>query len=309
MRTSSSATSPAPSPAPASTISAVSVALSAVLLVLLTVLVPLSALSAWVDLEIDDTDRYVAAVSPLSSDPAVQATVADLVTDEAMERIDLGPLQDTVREFLHETVRSFTTTEAFRAAWDTANRAAHEAVKAALDGDSGQAVTIDLAPVIDQVKQNLVRDGVPFADQIPVERTEITLLGPGQADELRDSFHWLRYCSTWPAVATLVLLVMVVGIATVRGGLRAGLWATAVVGAGFVLGAILLRVVVAVGRGRVLDEVPSSDRDAAAAVVDALTASLRTTVWWVLAVGAVLLVGAVMARVLLRRGKTSAVAR
>ncbi|WP_435238424.1 hypothetical protein [Streptomyces sp. YPW6] len=309
MRTSSSATSPAPSPAPASTISAVSVALSAVLLVLLTVLVPLSALSAWVDLEIDDTDRYVAAVSPLSSDPAVQATVADLVTDEAMERIDLGPLQDTVREFLHETVRSFTTTEAFRAAWDTANRAAHEAVKAALDGDSGQAVTIDLAPVIDQVKQNLVRDGVPFADQIPVERTEITLLGPGQADELRDSFHWLRYCSIWPAVATLVLLVLVVGIATVRGGLRAGLWATAVVGAGFVLGAILLRVVVAVGRGRVLDEVPSSDRDAAAAVVDALTASLRTTVWWVLAVGAVLLVGAVLARVLRRHGKTSAVAR
>ncbi|MET8841780.1 hypothetical protein ABZW67_17000 [Streptomyces rubiginosohelvolus] len=306
MRTSSSATSPTPSPAPASAISAVPAALSAVLLVLLAVLVPLSALSAWVDLEIDDTDRYVAAVSPLSSDPAVQATVTDLVTEEAMRRIDLGPLQDTVREFLHETVRSFTTTEAFRDAWDTANRVAHQAVKAALDGDSGQAVTIDLAPVIDQVKQDLVRDGVPFADQIPVERTEITLLGPGQADELRDSFHWLRYCSIWPAVATLVLLVLVVGIATVRGGRRAGLWATAIVGAGFVLGAIVLRVLVTVGRGRVLDEVPGSDRDAAAAVVDALTASLRTTVWWVLAVGAVLLVGAVLARVLLRRGKTRA---
>ncbi|MFH9581807.1 hypothetical protein ACH4MO_27930 [Streptomyces globisporus] len=301
MRTSSSPTSPTPSPAPASAIPA---ALSAVLLVLLAVLVPLSALSAWVDLEIDDTDRYVAAVSPLSSDPAVQATVTDLVTEEAMRRIDLGPLQDTVREFLHETVRSFTTTEAFRDAWDTANRVAHQAVKAALDGDSGQAVTIDLAPVIDQVKQDLVRDGVPFADQIPVERTEITLLGPGQADELRDSFRWLRYCSIWPAVATLVLLVLVVGIATVRGGLRAGLWATAIVGAGFVLGAIVLRVLVAVGRGRVLDEVPGGDRDAAAAVVDALTASLRTTVWWVLAVGAVLLVGAVLARVLLRRRRT-----
>lgn len=278
-------------------------AFSAVLLVLLAVLVPLSALSAWVDLEIDDTDRYVAAVSPLSSDPAVQATVADLVTEEAMRQIDLGPLQDTVREFLHETVRSFTTTEAFRNAWDTANRAAHKAVTAALDGDSGQAVTIDLAPVIEQVKQDLVRDGVPFADQIPVERTEITVLGPGQADELRSSFHWLRYCSIWPAVATLVLLVLVVGIATVRRGLRAGLWATAIVGAGFVLGAIVLRVLVAVGRSRVLDEVPGNDRDAASAVVDALTASLRTTAWVVLVVGAVLLVGAVMARVLLGRRK------
>ncbi|MFC8622244.1 hypothetical protein [Streptomyces anulatus] len=287
-------------------ISATSAALSAVLLVLLTVLVPLSALSAWVDLEIDDTDRYVAAVSPLASDPAVQTAVADLVTDEAMRQIDLGPLQDTVREFLHETVRSFTTTEAFRNAWDTANRAAHKAVAAALDGDSGEAVTIDLAPVIDQVKQDLVRDGVPFADQIPVERTEITVLGPGQADDLRNSFRLLRYGSIWPAVATLVSLVLVVGIATVRRGMRAGLWATATVGAGFVLGAIVLRVLVAVGRSRVLDEVPDSDRDAAAAVVDALTAPLRTTVWVVLAVGAALLVGAVVARVLLRRRRPAA---
>ncbi|MFH8690131.1 hypothetical protein ACH4EC_25075 [Streptomyces anulatus] len=289
-----------------SAISATSAALSAVLLVLLAVLVPLSALSAWVDLEIDDTDRYVAAVSPLASDPAVQNTVADLVTEEAMRQIDLGPLQDTVREFLHETVRSFTTTEAFRNAWDAANRAAHKAVAAALDGDSGEAVTIDLAPVIDQVKQDLVRDGVPFADQIPVERTEITVLGPGQADDLRDSFRLLRYGSIWPAVATLVFLVLVVGIATVRRGMRAGLWATATVGAGFVIGAIVLRVLVAVGRGRVLDEVPGSDRDAAAAVVDALTASLRTTVWVVLAVGAALLVGAVVARVLLRRRRPAA---
>ncbi|WP_217222032.1 hypothetical protein [Streptomyces anulatus] len=300
MRTSPSAISAT------SAIPATSAALSAVLLVLLAVLVPLSALSAWVDLEIDDTDRYVAAVSPLASDPAVRTTVADLVTEEAMRQIDLGPLQDTVREFLHETVRSFTTTEAFRNAWDTANRAAHKAVAAALDGDSGEAVTIDLAPVIDQVKQDLVRDGVPFADRIPVERTEITVLGPGQANDLRNSFRLLRYGSIWPAVATLVFLVLVVGIATVRRGMRAGLWATATVGAGFVLGAIVLRVLVAVGRSRVLDEVPDSDRDAAAAVVDALTASLRTTVWAVLAVGAALLVGAVVARVLLRRRRPAA---
>ncbi|MEU0760367.1 hypothetical protein ABZ351_11910 [Streptomyces microflavus] len=301
MRTSPPATS---NTSKASAISATSVALSAVLLILLAVLVPFSALSAWVDLEIDDTDRYVAAVSPLSSDPAVQSTVTDLITDEAMRQIDLGPLQDTVRDFLHEAVRSFTSTEAFRTAWDTANRTAHEAVTAALDGDSGEAVTIDLAPVIEQVKQDLVSQGVPFADQIPVQRTEITVIGADRADSLRDSFHWLRYCSIWPAVATLVLLVLVVGIATVRGGLRAALTATAAVGAGFVLGAIVLRILVAVGRSRVLDEVPGSDRDAAAAVVDALTASLRTTVWAVLAVGAVLLVGAVVARVVLGRRRT-----
>ncbi|MGP3632138.1 hypothetical protein ACTU45_01980 [Streptomyces sp. 24-1644] len=278
-----------------------SVTLSAVMLVLLGVLVPLSALAAWADLEIDDTDRYVAALSPLASDPAVQSTVADLITDEAMNRLDVGLLQGAVEELLRGAVQSFTTTQAFQNAWDLANRTSHETITEALDGDSGEAVTIDLAPVIQQVKQGLVNDGVPFADQIPVQRTEITLLSADRADELRGRIGWLRYGSVWPAVGTLVLLVLVVGVAAVRRGLRGALFAASVAGAGLVLGALVLRVLVAVGRDRVLDEVPGGDRDGAAAVFDALTASLRTTVWVVLLVGAVLAVGAMVARVLLAR--------
>ncbi|MET7365525.1 hypothetical protein ABZS61_06775 [Streptomyces sp. NPDC005566] len=281
-----------------------SAALSAVLLVLLAVLVPVSALSAWVDLEIDDTDRYLAAVSPLASDPDVQNTVATLVTDEAMKNIDVGPLQETLEQFLHETVQSFTTTEPFQLAWTTANRTAHQAVTAALHGDSGQAVTIDLAPVIEQVKEELVNSGVPFADRIPVESTAITVLSADRADDLRSSFQWLRHCSVWPAVGTVVFLVLVVGLALVRGGVRAGLGAAAAVGGGLVLGAIVLRILVAVGRDRVLDEVPGSDRGGAAAVYDALTASLRTTVWIVIVVGAVLVVGGLAGRYVAARRNT-----
>ncbi|MFF1464131.1 hypothetical protein [Streptomyces sp. NPDC058330] len=281
-----------------------SAALSAVLLVLLALLVPFSALAAWVDLELDDSDRYLAAVSPLASDPGVRDTVATLVTDEAMKNIDVGPLQDTVEEFLDDTARSFTTTEAFQKAWDGANRTAHQAVTAALHGDDGQAVTIDLAPVIERVKRELVDDGVPFAELIPVRHTTITLLSADRADELRTSFRWLRYCSVWPAVGTAVLLVLVVGLAFVRRGVRGGLAATAVAGAGFVLGALLLRVAVAVGRSRVLDQVPDSDRDGAAAVYDALTASLRTTVWAVLAAGVVLAVCGTAGRIVATRRTT-----
>lgn len=278
-----------------------SVALSAVLLVLLAVLVPVSAASAWVDLELDDTDRYLAAVSPLASDEDVQNTVATLVTDEAMKNIDVGPLQETVERFLHETALSFTTTDAFQSAWDSANRTAHRAVTASLHGDDGQAVTIDLEPVIEEVKKELVSSGVPFADQIPVQETSITVLPADRADDLRDSFRWLRYCSVWPAVGTVVLLVLVLGLSLVRGGLRAGLTTAAVVGGGLVLGAALLRIAVAVGRDRVLDEVPGTDRDGAAAVYDALTASLRTTAWVVLLVGAVLVVGSLVGRVVAAR--------
>ncbi|MEU0130667.1 MULTISPECIES: hypothetical protein [unclassified Streptomyces] len=278
-----------------------SAALSAVLLVLLTLLVPVSALSAWVDLELDDTDRYLAAVSPLASDTDVRNTVAALVTEEAVKNIDVGPLQDTVEDFLHETALSFTTTEAFQRAWDSANRTAHQAVTASLHGDDGQAVTIDLAPVIEEVKRELVDDGVPFADRIPVQEASITVLSGDRADELRSSFRWLRYCSVWPAVGTVVLLVLVLGLTLVRGGARAALATTAVAGGGLLLGAILLRIAVAVGRARVLDQVPGSDRAGAAAVYDALTASLDTTVWIVLLVGAVMVVGGSVGRIVAAR--------
>lgn len=268
---------------------------------LLTVLVPVSALSAWVDLELDDADRYLAAVSPLASDPDVRNTVASVITDEALKNIDVGPLQETVAQFLRETAQSFTTTEAFQRAWDTANRTAHEAVTAALHGESGQAVTIELAPVIEEVKRELISDGVPFAGLIPVRDTSITVLSADRADELRTSFQWLRYCSVWPAVGTVVLLLLVPGLALLRGGARAALGAAAVVGGGFVLGSIVLRVLVATGRSRVLDQVPGSDRDGAAAVYDALTASLRTTTWIVLLAGAVLVIGGVAGRILTAR--------
>ncbi|MFJ8850423.1 hypothetical protein [Streptomyces sp. NPDC102437] len=267
-----------------------SATLSVVLVVLLAVLVPVAALSAWVDLEIDNTDRYVDAVAPLASDPDVQSTVTDLITDGAMKQIDAGPLQDTVREFLRQAVLSFTTTDAFQDAWKAANRTAHEAVTAALNGNTGEAVTIDLAPVTGRVKQNLEENGVPFADRIPVQHTDITLISADRADHLRQTFRLLRTGSIWPAVATLVVAVL--AVAWLRGGgpghrrsWPAALSATAVVGLGFALGALVLRAVLAYTRDRVLSEVPDSETAGAAAVYDALTGSLRTTAWAVFAVG------------------------
>ncbi|MFD4855897.1 hypothetical protein [Streptomyces atratus] len=268
-----------------------SAARAVVVLVLLAVLVPLSALAAWVDLEIDNTDRYVAAVAPLASDPEVRNTVGDLITDATMTQVDAGPLQSTVRDFLHEAVMSFTTTDAFQAVWNAANRTAHKAVTAALNGNTGEAVTIDLAPVTEQVKQNLEANGVPFADRIPVQHTDITIVSADRADRLRQTFRWLRAGSVWPAVGTVVFAALTVVVAWVRGGpgrgrsALAALSAVAVAGVGFALGALVLRALIAVARDRVLSEVPDGEAGSVAAVYDALTSSLRTTVWIVFATG------------------------
>ncbi|MET7857922.1 hypothetical protein ABZS81_11960 [Streptomyces sp. NPDC005318] len=278
-----------------------SATLSMVVLVLLAVLVPLSALSAWVDLEINDTNRYVAAVEPLASDPGVQGIVSDLITDQAMTQVDAGPLQGALQGFLHEAVQSFTTTDAFRTAWVAANRTAHTALTAAMNGESGEAVVIDLGPVMEQVRHNLVDSGVPLAGQIHVQHTDITLISADRADQLRSTFRLLRAGSIWPAVVTVVFAVVAVAAAAVRGGRRAAAAAAAVVGAGFAIGALVLRGLLAIARNRVLAGVPNSDRDGAAAVYDALTASLRTTVWIVLAAGLALALCATAARMWARR--------
>ncbi|MFB7548696.1 hypothetical protein [Streptomyces sp. NPDC056154] len=288
-----------------------STALAVAVLVLLAVLVPLSALAAWVDLEIDNTDRYVAAVAPLASDPEVRNTVSDLITDATMKQIEAGPLQNTVRDFLHQAVMSFTTTDAFQNAWNAANRTAHQAVTAALNGNTGEAVTIDLAPVTEQVKRNLEDNGVPFSDRIPVQHTDITLISADRADQLRQSFRLLRAGSIWPAVGTAVLAALAVVVAWLRGGpgrgrsALAALSATAVTGLGLALGALVLRAVVAVARARVLAEVPDSETGGAAAVYDALTGSLRTTAWIVFGTGLAVALGALLGRLWAVRRRTA----
>ncbi|MEU6995855.1 hypothetical protein ABZ953_35035 [Streptomyces sp. NPDC046465] len=273
-RTSSRPRTPLPAALPA----ALSAVLSAVLLVLACLLVPVSALSAWAKFEIGDRDSYVATMAPLASDPAVRTAVADEVTGSVMKEIDVGPLQGTVESFVRDAVRSFTETAAFKTAWNAANRAAHDAVQSELNHDDNGEVTIDLAPITQQIKQQLQDDGVPFASKIPVKHTEVTVLRSEDLGWLWRSFHALQVAGVWPAVAAAVLAVAGVLLAARR---RRALLATAL---GMALGAAALLAAVAIGRAATLDDLPSDlSRNAAGAVYDALTQTLRVTAWIIVA--------------------------
>ncbi|TQK52974.1 hypothetical protein FBY35_3439 [Streptomyces sp. SLBN-118] len=264
------------------------------LLVLVALLTPLSVLAVWADREIGDTDSYVATMAPLASDPAVQNAVADRITEEAMAKFDAGPFQEGVRNLLHEAVLSFSGTDACKAAWNTVNRAAHTAVERALTSDNGNIgdtrndVSMDLGPVIEQVRQQLSDEGVPFADQIPVGRTRITILESDKLGVAREIFDWLRIAGVWLPVATLLLAVAAVLLAVRR--VRALI---ARLGLAIAAGGALLHLAVTVGPGLALDDLPPDlDRPAARAVYDALTQTLRTASWWVMGAGVGIAVGA-----------------
>ncbi len=183
--------------------------LSAVLIALVAVLVPASAVAYWADRELGDADRYTAAMSPLASDPAVQEVVIRQAGRALSEQIDAGPLQGALDALLGEALRSFVGTPAYQTAWDAANRAAHAAFFQALTTGHGNAVTIDLAPVIAQIRGELIADGVPFADRIPVTHLSVTVMEYDNLGALRKGFRMLQIAGVWLPVLTVVLLFLI----------------------------------------------------------------------------------------------------
>lgn len=259
-------------------------ALSAALIALACLLAPCGALAAWAAYDLADTGRYVTTMAPLAADPAVRNAIADTVgagiMDEVDARVDTRPLRGAVRPYVHDAVRSFTRTEAFRLAWDAANRAVHDAVLRALHDQSEHDVTVDLAPVTAKVKHRLTVDHVPFANRIPVEHTEVSVLPAQELDRLRKGFHVLEVAGFWLPLTAVALAVAGIAVATCR---RRAVTATAL---GTALGGALLALAVTVGRSLTLADLPDQGHQpAAGAVYDALTTTLRQASWLLVALG------------------------
>lgn len=284
-------------------------ALSAALIALSCLLLPFGALAAWAAYGLADTGRYVTAMAPLAADPAVQGAVADTVGAGIMREVaprfnhELGThdAEGAVRPFVRDAVRSFTRTEAFRAAWEAGNRAVHDAVLRALRDGRDRTVTVDLAPVTAEVKRRLTEDHVPMAHRIPVEHTEVAVLPAHELDRLRKGYKVLEVAGFWLPVSTAALATTGVALAVCR---RRAITATAL---GTALGGAFLLLAVAIGRRLTLADLPqAAHRPAAGAVYDALTGTLRTVSWLLIALGLAVALGCRLMRTLARHRRASA---
>ncbi|WP_338698519.1 hypothetical protein V2W30_20495 [Streptomyces sp. Q6] len=293
-------------------------ALAVVLIVLAAVLTPLSAVAVWADSMIGDTDRYVATMEPLASDPDVQDAVANRVTTAVMRQIDvddllsdvapderpllekaIGPASGAITSGLTSLVRTtaekFVSSPAFATVWKQLNRTAHAAVDKALTGNGDGAVqvedgevTLDLAPVVEKVKQALVDNGLTVAAKIPEVHTTITLMqSTGTLAKAKKGFRLLQLLS-W--VLPLIVALLVVG-----GVLLAGRRRRALVGAALAVavGALVLGLALWLGRSFYLDALPPDvSRPAAGSVYDTLVRFLRTGVRVVAVLGVVVALAA-----------------
>lgn len=293
-------------------------AAAVVLIVLAALLAPLAVLAVWANAEVTDTDRYVATMAPLADDPAVQAAVTDRVTAAVVDRLppsgslipglgtedgglldgllgQLGPaLEEGVTQLVHDGVQGFVRSDAFAAVWTQVNRDAHAGLDEALDGRrggpieiTGDTVTLDLAPVVDLVKARLVADGLDVAASIPAVDATYTLVTSDRVGEARDAVRMLALADVWLPLLT---------VACAAGGVLAALRRRrALVAAALAVTATtaLLGLGIGVLRPVYLDRLAAgTDRDAAAAVYDAVVRHLRETVAAVLVLGVLVALGA-----------------
>jgi hypothetical protein len=294
-----------------------------VLIALAALLAPLSVVAVWARAEVGDTDRYVQTVTPLASDPAVQAAVTTQLTNlvfqyldvqgltqQAIDALESGgrvppalasrldglvvPITSGVRNFTQDQIGSLVQSDTFAQAWVAANRAAHTAVVAALRGDTtagvtvaDNAVTLNLSPFLAQVKQRLVDQGFSLAARIPAVNAQFTLFQSDQIPKVQRAYRLLDKLGYW--LPFIVLALIVLGAYLVphhrRAAIVAGLAVTATM--------LIIAAVLAYVRHRYLDALPPErSRDANAAVFDTIVRFLREALRSVALIGLALAIGA-----------------
>jgi hypothetical protein len=292
------------------------------LIVLACVLAPLSVVAVWARNQVTDTDRYVATVAPLARDPAIQQAITNRITAQVFTYIDVrgvttqaldalasrgglspqlagqlqalaGPIANGVESFTRTQVARVVQSQAFADAWVQANRLAHDELVKALTGEGGGAVTVesdtvsvDLAAVIQTVKQQLIAAGFTLAERIPEVSASFTVFQSDQITRVRSGFNLLNTLGVWLPVIVLILLV--IGVYVAKDHRRALVGA----GLGVAAGMLVLALGLAVFRSLYLDGMPADVLPHAAAavlydtVVRFLRAGLRTVLVLALVVAA-----------------------
>ena len=295
---------------------------AAIAIVIGCVLAPIAVIGVWAGNQITNTDRYVANMAPLISEPPIQQALSAKITSvitaklnvkgleaQAADQLDRahlpglsnvlrsfsGPITSGVNGLVGSAVAKAVASPAMARVWTQANRTAHTGLVKVLSGQGNSAVnvtngqvTISLGPFIDQAKLELSQRGLTVVDKIPPVNPTFALF---EAPDLSKAQSGYRLVSAlrW-VLPFLSLALLAAGVFAARGRRRALLYAAlGVSGSMLVLAAAL-----AIARGIYLNSVPQSvlPSDAAAAAFDTLVRFIKDGLRVLLVAGLVVAAGA-----------------
>lgn len=243
-----------------------------------------------------NNDRYVQTLAPLASDPGVQNAVIAAVNAQFADKVDIaslakdvlppaaaplaGPLQAAAQSLVNTVITRFVQSDAFQTLWEDLNRLAHEQLVAVLTGRNtsdtavsivNDRVVLNLGPVIDQVKQQLVDAGLTVAANVPSVGATITIAEVHGVDSARAWVRLLDRLANWlPVIAALFLVAAIVVAHNRRKTVIAAMLSLAA-------GMLILGLALAIGRTVYLNQLPGTyfDPQTQGNIYDTLVRFLR----------------------------------
>ncbi|MDQ0373585.1 hypothetical protein [Cellulomonas humilata] len=281
---------------------------AAVVLILIgALLAPIAVVGSWARGLVVSTDNYVDTVAPIAEDPLVQSAVANRITiavvdalnveelttqaTDAVAGLDLpplvgqavtslqAPLQEAITGFIRKNVTKIVSSDAFENVWEEANRAAHEQIVATLRGDPDAlaqisdtgTLTLDVTPIIEQVKTSLEEAGFTLVSRIPTINVTFPIASSADLVRLQSAYRLIDIVGGLLPYLSLALLA--------AGVLAAQHRSRALVVAGLSLAGamLLLGIALALGRSLYASSLPPTVQrvDTAVAIYDQFVSLLR----------------------------------
>ena len=244
-----------------------------VLVIIAALLFPIALTAYWGQRTLTDTERYVATVAPLAQDPTVKQAVGDKLTAVIVTQIDAqqrvndllqdypklqpiaGPVAIGVNNFVGETVTKVLDSDQFDQLWITVNTQLQKGLISALSNDptgpvtiQGDQVVLDTGDLIAVVKQRLVDRGLSFAANLPVPPAadrQVVLLTSPQLKQARVAYAIGQPVAQWLIYVVLLMFVIAVLVSRKRARM------TMAVGVSIILGALVVRLIMAFGQSQI----------------------------------------------------------
>jgi hypothetical protein len=287
-----------------------------VLIVIGCILAPVSVVAVWSANQVSDTGRYIANIEPLIHEPAVQNALTDKVTTAITSHLDVtgyvsqaagllssrgltrvgalltsfGPsIASAVTGYIHSTVHKIVTGPRFAQTWIQVNTVAHQTLVNALSGRGNNVqvvngqVTIDLAPFVNIVKQNLASRGFTVINRLPPIHPTLALFSSRDLTKAQTLYRLINDLKIVLPILALVLIAL--GVYIARRHRRALIGA----GLGFAASMLVLAIALAIARTIYLNSVPSSvlPSDAASVIYDTFVRFIKIALRTLLLVGLV----------------------
>ena len=226
---------------------------SGISLTLAVLLTPMALVTNWAVVQVDNTQRFVGTLGPLASNAKVQELVINEITNKLDETVNfkkttsqlvdglgsalnlpdaasnaLGlvsdPLAAGVKSLVHDAVAQVVTSEGFQKAWVQVLTITQQQVTELLKGEEtgvlkmagDGTITMNLKPVISEVKQSLVNSGVAFAAAIPEVDVMVDLGKVPQLAVARTVYQVGVGVGTWLPWVVFALYLLGIGLAVRR---------------------------------------------------------------------------------------------